>query len=176
MHQDVERLAARDRHFRLGDRRGADVTGRIGGRLATAVDRLELLVGIVREDEVVMDQLLVPLVEAEVEHHARTRGLVLAAAEKLSLRLAVEELAMGADAVGVAHDDGGRDRLAGGCLHTADLAVLDDDPPDRGVGADIDAEIHREACQRPWDRARAAPRIPDAVVRLHVGDAAEHGR
>ena len=42
-------------------------------------------------------------------------------------------------------------------------------------GAEFDAEFAREFLQRDRHGARAAHRIPDAFVVLHVGDAAQHG-
>ena len=42
-------------------------------------------------------------------------------------------------------------------------------------GAELDAELGREFHERIGHGARAADRIPDALVGLHVRDAAEHG-
>ena len=83
---------------------------------------------------------------------------------------------MGADTVGIADDDGGRDRLPLLGDDSPHLPLLDDDPADGGAGADIDAEIDREGGQGPRYGAGAPPRIPDAVAGLHVCDATEDRR
>ena len=82
VHQDVEGLAAGRGDLRLGGGRGTDVAGRVGRRLALAVDDVELLVRIAREDEVVMEQVVVTAVEAQVEDHARAGRLVAAGASR----------------------------------------------------------------------------------------------
>ena len=74
--QDVEGLAAGRGDLGLGGGRGADVAGRVGRRLALAVDEVELLVRVAREDEVVMQEMLVAAVEAQVEDDARAGRLV----------------------------------------------------------------------------------------------------
>ena len=86
---------------------------------------------------------------------------------------------MRANAVGVADDRRRWDELPLLRLHAPHPAPLprtlvDDDPPDRRPGPDVNAKINREARERPRHRAGAAPRIPDAIVRLHVRDPAEH--
>ena len=69
MDENVERLATVGSHPRIGVCRRADVGRWIGGRLASTVNRLKLFVRIAGEDKVVMEELLVTLFEAQVEHH-----------------------------------------------------------------------------------------------------------
>ena len=71
---------------------------------------------------------------------------------------------MGPDAVGVAHDRSGGDRFTRGGLDTANAAPLDDDLANRGVGADVDAEIDGYIGQR-YTLPLAAP-APKLLVRL----------
>ena len=57
---------------------------------------------------------------------------------------------------------------------SGDMLPLSEDPGDVGFGTDLHAEFAGEFRQRDRYGACAAHRIPDALVRLHVGDAAEH--
>ena len=176
VHEHVERLAPGGRDAGFGDGRRADIAGRVGGRLTAAVDHLELLVRIVREDEVVVDQLFVALVEAEVEHDARAGRLVAATVQESLTRLSLNQFAVRAHAVGIADNGPCGDRLARVGFDAPDPAPFDDDSSDRRPGADFHAQINGQTGQCPRHSAGAAAGIPDPLVRLHVGDATEHRR
>ena len=80
--EHVERFAAGGRGggFGAGGRR--EIAGRVGRGLALLVDPVELLVRVAAEDEVVMREMLVAFVQAEIEHDAGAGGLVAAAAAR----------------------------------------------------------------------------------------------
>ena len=59
-----------------------EIARRIGRGLALFVNPLELLVRVAAENEIVMREVLVALVQAEVEHDAGAGRLVFAAALK----------------------------------------------------------------------------------------------
>ncbi len=78
--EHVERFAARRRGAGLGEGRRGEVARRVGRGLAFFVDEVELLVRVAAEDEVVMREVFVAFVQAEVEHDAGACGLVFAPA------------------------------------------------------------------------------------------------
>ncbi len=82
---------------------------------------------------------------------------------------------MRADGVAIRHDAAERDLLAGGGPHAGDFAAVRQDLFNLHAGAELHAEPAGELFQRERDGARAADRIPDAFIGLHVRDAAEHG-
>ena len=107
--EHVERFAAGGRGAGLGAGRRGEVAGRVGRGLALLVDEIELLVRIAAEDEVVMREVLVALVQAEVEHDAGAGGLVFAPPREGRADRAVDQFAMRADGVAI-RDDGARAR------------------------------------------------------------------
>ena len=56
VHEHVERLAALRRDARIGRGGRREIAGRIGRRLALAIDEVELLLRIAREHEVVVER------------------------------------------------------------------------------------------------------------------------
>ena len=68
--QYIEGFATWGRDFRFRDSRSADIGGGVGCWFSAAVNRLKLFVRIGRKNKIVVDELLVPLVEAEVENNA----------------------------------------------------------------------------------------------------------
>ena len=161
-------------------RRGADVTGRIGRGLAPAVDRVELLVRVAREDEVMVQQVIVATIKPEVEDDAGTGRLVAAAARSNCATPAWprEQLAMGPHGV-----RSWRRRPPAEIVRRR-RSRLPATPPCSSrriartsvAGTELDAEVEGQAGSGPRHGPRPAPRIPDALAGLHVGDAAEHGR
>ena len=74
--EDVEGFAAGGCAGGIGRGGGGEVAGGVGRGLAEVVDGVELLVGVAGEDEVVVGEVVVALVEAEVEDDAGAGGLV----------------------------------------------------------------------------------------------------
>ena len=158
----------------------ARVAGRVGGRLALAVDGVELLVRVAREDEVVVEQVGVGAVEAEVEHDAGAGRLVAAAALEAARRAAARRAARG----GCAPSRSWRPRRP-----AAPARRRRSRRPAtrrRPLGQDAaTAASRRGTRRRARAPARAAPRARRGCRRagyqtpsrgLHVGDAAEHRR
>src|SRR5688572_1299622 len=67
--EHVERFAIGWRGGRLATSRRGEIARRVRRRLAFLVDVFELLVRIAAEDKVVMREMIVALLQAEVEHH-----------------------------------------------------------------------------------------------------------
>ena len=164
----------------LGRGRCADVAGRVGRRLAPAVDRVEFLVRVAREDEVVVQQVVVAAVEPQVEHHARTGRLVAPPPLELAARR---------DGRGAARDGSARRRSwrrrppagSAGRRRSRRPVTLARRRRGRSRGSptpvmQLDAQLARQADQGVGDGPGPAPRIPDTLAGLHVGDPAEHGR
>ena len=131
--------------------------------------------GIAAEDEIVMREMLIALVQTQIQHDAGTGGFVFAALLELRADAAVDQFAMRANGIAVGDDSPEGDFLALIRANAGDRAVLREDPFDSGAGAEFDAEFAREFRQRRRHGARAAHRIPDAFIVLHVRDAAQHG-
>jgi hypothetical protein len=70
VNQNVEGFTTRRGDFGFTTGWSADVACGVWCGLPLAIDPVELLMGIVREDEVVMKELIVPTVEAEIEDNA----------------------------------------------------------------------------------------------------------
>ena len=163
----------------LGRGRGADVARRVGGGLALAVDRVELLVRVAREDEVVVEQVVVAPVEAEVEDDPRAGRLVAAAAARTARRRRCRRAARGGSAPSrrsrrrpparPARRRRSRPRRRRPAASSSIERTA-------GPGPELDAQLAGQARQRLGHGAGAAARIPDALAGLHVGDPAEHGR
>ena len=83
---------------------------------------------------------------------------------------------MGADGIAVRDDGAQRDDLAAIRANAGDVATFGQDLGDARVCVNLHAKLARELLQRDRHGARATHRIPDALVGLHVRDAAEHGR
>ena len=77
--------------------------------------------------------------------------------------------------IAVDDDGSGRDAFAAG-LDPDRLAVLVQDPVDRGVEADLDAHAAREPRHRVRHRAAAADRVKDAVLVFEEGQDREQAR
>ena len=124
--QDVERLAAGRGHLArlLGAGGGGEVGGGVGRGDAFLVDRLELLMRVAAEDEVVVGEVFVGPVEAEVEHDAGAGGFVGAFGVEAFADLAADELAVGADRVHVGHDGVAVEGLARLGLDAGDAAAI----------------------------------------------------
>jgi hypothetical protein len=71
---------------------GGDIAGRVRGGLAAAVDPVELLLGIARKDEMMVLQVLVGAVEAEVEDDARTGRFASPPAVEQPCRVTADQL------------------------------------------------------------------------------------
>lgn len=105
--EDVEGLAARGGHGGIGGGGGAEVTGRVRGGLAPAVDGVEFLLRVVREDEVVVEEVGVGAVQPQVEDDSGAGGLVFTPLFETTGRpRPVEKLTVGAHGVAVG-DEGG---------------------------------------------------------------------
>ncbi len=94
---------------------GREVARRVRGRLALAVDEVELLVRVAREDEVVVQQVVVGLVQARGRARRRSRPARTRGASRTVPRRAAllrQQFAVRADAVRVRHHRGQLDHLA----------------------------------------------------------------
>ena len=76
VHQHVERITAHRRGGWIGDRSGGEITGRVRRRIGEIVDVVKLLVRIAGKDKIMMRQMLVALIKAEIKHHTGTSRLV----------------------------------------------------------------------------------------------------
>ena len=87
------------RHVRFGPGRRREVARRIGGGFAVSVDRLELILRVAGEDEVVMREMLVGTIEAEVEHDAGAGRFIATPAPEAALGHAADQVAVGSHTV-----------------------------------------------------------------------------
>ena len=174
--QHIEGFAAGRRDAGLSPSRGADVAGWIGSRLAPPVDRLELLLRVAGEDEVVVQQMVVTPVQPEVEHDAGTGRFVAAAA--LEARWPPRRRAAPGASARHRH---WRPPHRAGCCSPASVSTPRTPPsprlqnaPHSRSGPDLDTQLGRKSGQCPRHGPRASQRIPDSLAGLHVGDAAEY--
>ncbi len=173
--EHVERFTARGRRAGFGASGGCEIARRIRRGLALLVNPIELLVRIAAENEIVVGKVIVTLVQPEVEHDPGTGGLIFAAPRESRADRTIDQFAMRADGVTVRNHGIERNFFARIRAHARDLAVARQDLLDFGLDAELDAEFRGELDERLRHRARAANRVPDTFVSLHVGDAAEHG-
>jgi len=120
----------------------------------------------------VVREVVVPPVQAEVEHDAGASGL-----QRSPQRLCVrhhQQFAIGADSIAVGHHGGQRHGLA--CLgdQAGHPTGRRQDPRHRSIRPELDAQRPGQLSQRPGNRADPADGIPDPFVKLHVGDATQH--
>ena len=176
MNQHVEGFSAGRRGGLLAARGRRQIAGRIRRRLALLVNPVELLVRVPAEDEVMMREMVVAFLQPEIEHDARAGGFVAAAFLELPTDVAVEQLAVGPDGIAVRDHRTQRNLRAVIRAHASHFASLGENLRDVGVRVNLDPEFTRQLLQREWNGPGAAHRIPDSLVRLHVRDAAKHGR
>src|SRR5271155_1676607 len=79
VHQNVERIATRRCGRWIGNRRRGEIAGGVRRGLGEIVNVMELFVGVAGKNEVMVRQMLIPLVQPEVEHNAGTCGFILSA-------------------------------------------------------------------------------------------------
>ena len=174
--EDVERLAAGRRDAGLGAGRRGEIAGRVRGRLAAAVDPVELLLGVAREDEVVVQQVLVAAVQAEVEHDARAGRFATSATARSWPRARRQQFVVRAHRVHVGDDGAERDALAVVGLEPLHTAVARSAAGARRRRSGSPRRAARPAARAPRARRgcrRSGTRRPR---RLHVRDAAQHRR
>ena len=142
------------------------------------VNRLELRMRVVREDEIMMQQLFILAIKPEIEHHARAGRLVRAPAlEPRGGRRSCEQLTVRPHRIGIGDDRGQRHPLSVLGLDSGNPArLIEQDGSHGGARPEFDAELDGQAGKSLGNRPRAAHWIPQPLARLHVGDAAEHGR
>ena len=112
------------------------------------IDPVELLLGIAREDEVVVLQVLVAAVQAEVEDDARTSRFATSATGKAGRRRAAYEFLVGAHRIHVGDDGAERDALAIRHLEPLHTAVADQQPAHVGAGTDRHPKLLGQARER----------------------------
>ncbi len=170
VHQDIERLAAPRRHARLRARGRADVTGRIGRRLAAAIDVFELLMRIVREHEIMVQHVVVGPVEAEIQHHARAGRLIAPALSEPPGRIAAHQFVQRAHRVHVRHHGVAFHRLAGRDFDRYGAAACGDDARDARALREFHVQLLGQLGESNRHGPRAAHRVPHAFMHLHRGD------
>src|SRR3954453_6399360 len=176
VYQDVNRVPARRSNGGIGAGWRCDITGRIRGRLAFAVDPVKFFLGVRRKDKVMMGQLLVYPIESKIQNNAGTGGIGLPSPAEACGRLAADKFAIGADGIHIRNDGSQADGLACICLDSGDLPAVGQDSADTGPQPQIDTQIVCQRLQSLWHRARAAHWIPNPTVSLHVRNSAQHGR
>src|SRR5208337_4690608 len=126
----VEGLAAGRCDIGLGVGRGTDITRRVRGWFSLAVDDVELFLGITREDEIMMQKLVITAVKAQIKDDARASRLVAAAVlEPVCRGRAGQQFAMRPH--GITIGDYCRERHV--------LTVVERDPRDRCVAAGLNS-------------------------------------
>ncbi len=142
------------------------------------VNSLKLLMRVAREDEVMVQQLVILAIKPEIEHDARAGGLVGAPPlEPSGGSLALEQIAVGPHGINVRDDRRQGDALAVLGLEARNSAGLIEQDGARGrPQAELDAELERQVEERFRNGPRPSHGIPQSLALLHVGDAAEYGR
>ena len=160
------------RDGRVGARGSHQVDGRVGRQLALAEHGVEVLPLVPREEEVVVRELRILAVEAELEHQAGAGRLELGELAQ-ERRFLAQQLVVGRDDLHVRHHDvGGVELPVPGddaldpvtCLaHLGDLAVQVHD----------DTELVHEPAEPQGDAIKAAVHVPEVVAELDGGQAVE---
>ena len=164
--EDVKCFASLGGRGWVGLRRRGEIAGWVGGRFAKVVDGVELVVGVAREDKVVVGELLVAAIEAEVEHDSGASRLVGAEAVEVGGMGSADELAIGANGIAVGDDGVEGERFSGRELEAGDSVVsgciaTGEDASDVGRWVILDAEFAAKLDEGFGDGVGPAEWIPD---------------
>jgi hypothetical protein len=119
---------------------------------------------IIRENKIMVEQLLVSPVQPQVENNARACWFIISAPKESLLWSAVEQFLVGADAIRITDNGPSPDGFSISGQHTNCSVVLHNYLPNCGVCSNLNTKTQRKFRESFGNCARAAARVPDTVI------------